>query len=272
MRAGVQGVLLAAALGGAWSAITDPAAAAERYATPYGYYLEPGVGAVAGPAVSRSAYPAPPAPPAPPPLPPSLPPLEVATPTPESGPVVGPYRRDIAATDGSRDDAPGLETEELPWGGWLSEFRLGLLAHNIGPIASAREEGVQLNGEFRFASPSLFAYILSPRPHVGVSVNTAGDTSFLYSGLTWTWDITDGLFLDLSFGGTVHNGWLGTHEPDPDRRLLGSRLLFRESAELGYRFLDHHSLSLMLDHVSNAGLVDRNQGNDDIGLRYGYRF
>ncbi len=143
--------------------------------------------------------------------------------------------------------------------------------------ACAREDGAQINAELRFNPPPLFEYILSPRPHLGVSINTVGDTSFLYLGLTWTWNITDALFLDLSFGGTIHDGtihdgWLTSHEPDPDRRLMGSRLLFRESLELGYRFLDHHSLSLMLDHMSNAGLVDKNQGNDDVGLRYGYRF
>ncbi len=179
---------------------------------------------------------------------------------------------DSATTFGYREDGPGIGDWGGAWGGWLSEVRFGVLAHNIGPIASAREDGVQINSEIRFASPDLFKYILSPRPHVGASINTVGDTSFVYAGLTWTWNIYQGLFMDFSLGGTVHDGWLTSHEPNPDRRLMGSRLLFRESVELGYRFLDHHSVSIMLDHVSNAGLADENQGNDDVGLRYGYHF
>ncbi len=256
-------------LGGAASALAGPAAAAESYVTPYGYYLQPGVGAVADPAASRPAHSVPPAPPPPPPLPPQT---AVAIPAPAPAPVLKPYRQEVVATAYDGDQAADLETAGRPWGGWLSGLRLGVLAHNIGPIASAREDGVQFNGELRFTSPSLFEFIFSPEPHIGASINTAGDTSFLYFGLTWTWDIIGGLYLDTSFGGTVHDGWLESHEPEPDRRLMGSRLLFRESIELGYRFLDRHSLSLMLDHVSNAGLADENQGNDDVGLRYGYRF
>ena len=251
MRAHHDGALLAAALCVACLGVANAASAGKAYLTPYGYYLftDPATGLAStaqAPVVSL------------------VPPRSVLSPAAVPVPV--------AAVDQPPDDT-GLGSDDAgPWGGWLSELRLGLLAHNIGPIASAREDGAQINAELRFNPPPLFEYILSPRPHLGVSINTAGDTSFLYLGLTWTWNITDALFLDLSFGGTIHDGWLTSHELDPDRRLMGSRLLFRESLELGYRFLDHHSLSLMLDHVSNAGLVDKNQGNDDVGLRYGYRF
>jgi lipid A 3-O-deacylase len=179
---------------------------------------------------------------------------------------------DSATTFGDRESGPGIGTWNGAWAGWLSELRFGVLAHNIGPIASAREDGAQLNAELRVASPGVFEYILSPRPHIGASINTAGDTSFLYFGLTWTWNIYRGLFADFSLGGTVHNGWLNSDDPNPEQRLLGSRLLFREALELGYRFWDHHSVSIMLDHASNAGLADKNQGNDDIGVRYGYHF
>lgn len=250
MRAHLDGTLLAAALCVAFSGVANGASAGKTYLTPYGYYLytDPATGL----ATTQAAF----SPPVPPPsaLSPAAAPVPVAA-----------AERQPGETGPDADDAG-------PWGGWLSELRLGLLAHNIGPIASAREDGAQINAELRFKPLPLFEYILSPRPHLGVSINTTGDTSFLYLGLTWTWNITDALFLDISFGGTIHDGWLTSHEPDPDRRLMGSRLLFRESLELGYRFLDHHSLSLMLDHVSNAGLVDKNQGNDDVGLRYGYRF
>lgn len=181
----------------------------------------------------------------------------------------------VVATGATTTSSNAAEDESGrgTWGAGIEEFRLGVLAHNKGPIASHREHGVQLNVEFLFDSPSFLKYILSPRPHIGGSVNTTGQTSFVYTGLTWTWDIYQGLFLDFSLGGAVHDGWLESSDPAPNRRLLGSRVLFRESIELGYRFFDHHSLSIMLDHVSNAGLLsDRNQGNDDIGIRYGWHY
>ena len=41
---------------------------------------------------------------------------------------------------------------------------------------------------------------------------------------------------------------------------FGSRGLFRESIEIGWRFDDHHGLSLMLDYISNTGLANPNPG------------
>ena len=155
----------------------------------------------------------------------------------------------------------------------VSELRFGILAHNKGPIASSTESGAQVNMEARFRSPDIFKIILEPRPTIGASINTAGDTSFAYAGLTWGGFVWKGLFVEGFFGMAVHDGWLESNDPDPPRRLLGSRVLFREALEIGYRFLDSHSVSFMIDHYSNAGwIAERNQGNDDFGLRYGYKF
>ncbi|MGQ0676589.1 MAG: acyloxyacyl hydrolase [Rhodospirillales bacterium] len=155
----------------------------------------------------------------------------------------------------------------------LSELRFGLLAHNRGPIASRTEDGAQINMEARFASPGFLSLLFEPRPTIGASINTAGDTSFLYGGLTWGGFVWKGLFVEGFFGMAVHDGWLDSHDRDPPRRLMGSRVVFREALEFGYRFLDVHSISFMVDHYSNAGwIAERNQGNDDFGLRYGYKF
>ena len=155
----------------------------------------------------------------------------------------------------------------------ISELRLAVLAHNKGPIASTTEAGVQVNMEARFASPDFMKILFEPRPTVGASVNTAGDTSFLYGGLTWGGFVWKGLFVEGFFGMAVHNGWLDSTDRDPHKRLMGSRVVFSEALEFGYRFLDVHSISFMVDHYSNAGwLAERNQGNYDFGLRYGYKF
>lgn len=153
----------------------------------------------------------------------------------------------------------------------VSEIRGGVLAHDLGPFSVGREDGsVDVNGEVLFASPSFAASIGAPRPHLGASINTQGDTSQIYGGATWEWDIAPQVFAGFSLGASIHNGELDTAKRD--RASLGSRVLFRESVTLGYRFDDHNSVSLMFDHISNAWLADENEGLDTFGLRYGYRF
>ena len=71
-----------------------------------------------------------------------------------------------------------------------------------GPISSATEEGVDINAEVLFTSPEIFKYLLWARPHIGGSLNTEGDTSQVYAGLTWTADIYEHFFVEFSFGGT----------------------------------------------------------------------
>jgi len=168
---------------------------------------------------------------------------------------------------------PRLRYGEGSMGG-VSELRFGVLAHNIGLIAESTEDGAQINIEARFRSPDFMKVVLSPRPTLGASINTAGDTSFVYAGLTWGGFVWKGLFIEGFVGLAAHDGELNSNDPEPhDRRQMGSRVVFREAIEIGYRFLENHSVSIMLDHYSNAGLfADRNQGNDDVGLRYGYKF
>src|SRR3546814_2695847 len=74
----------------------------------------------------------------------------------------------------------------------------------------------------------------SPRPHIGTSVNTSGDTSQAYFGLTWGWDVFGPLFLEASLGGAVHNG--ETTSDEPGVKELGCSIPFRESISVGYRF------------------------------------
>ena len=49
-------------------------------------------------------------------------------------------------------------------------------------------------------------------------------------------------------------------------------MLFRESASFGYILAERHGISVFLDHVSNANICDKNEGLENFGLRYGYRF
>ena len=155
--------------------------------------------------------------------------------------------------------------------GFLSEIRVGALRHDAG-IFTAQEEdsGIDANIEFLFASPEFLTPVWSPRPHLGATGNFGGETSQAYLGLTWDIDLFSGIFIEFSFGAAAHNGDLDTG--NPYRKNLGCRWLFRESGSLGYRISEHHNITLMLDHLSNAYLCDRNDGIDTLGLRWGYRF
>lgn len=155
-------------------------------------------------------------------------------------------------------------------GQYLSEVRVGGLYHDPGIFGNRKEKGGDGNLEVLFASPEFLAPIWAPRPHLGTSINTAGDTSQVYAGLTWSFNLWQSLFLDLSEGPSLNDGELD--KKYPDRKALGSHILFREQASLGWQFDGHNSLSVMLDHISNASLARYNQGMETIGLRYGYRF
>jgi len=164
-----------------------------------------------------------------------------------------------------------------PLAGVVDEAKLGTSIHDIAIGADHKEPGTDINSEVLFVSPSLFAPIFSPRPHLGVMANSAGKTSWSYAGLTWS--VTpfkgllapnDGIFAALGLGGAVHTG--NNASTDPDRKGMGTTFLFHEYAELGYRDAAGYSLSAFLDHVSNANTAKHNPGITDLGVRVGYKF
>lgn len=169
---------------------------------------------------------------------------------------------------------------------FVDEVKFGVLYHDAGIFGDHREEGVDLNLDARFVAPN-WLYdegnpvwlnnLLNPRPNIGASINTEGDTSEFYFGLVWEWDLLkeiaqpdDGIFVGFGAGGAVHDGKLDTHESD--RKSLGTRVLFHLSGEIGYRFTERLSLSVYGEHSSNAWLADRNEGYDNLGLRFGIKF
>jgi lipid A 3-O-deacylase len=159
----------------------------------------------------------------------------------------------------------------------IDEIKFGVLAHDIALFDEHVENGADLNFEALFTSPDFLGLIGSPRPHLGGAVNTAGNTSVGYFGLTWgttfiedLWTSDDGIFANGSLGGALQNGY--TSSAPPGRKTLGSTALFRESLELGYRMTPAFSVSAYLDHMSNANLAAQNAGLTDAGIRFGYKF
>lgn len=158
----------------------------------------------------------------------------------------------------------------------ITEVLVGVLDHDTGVISDDTEGGANLTAELRFKplGGAFFDFLRSPRPHIGFNLNDSGNTSALYSGLTWLWPFGNRYFFGVAFGGAVHDGTLETDDRRKRRnnKQLGCRVLFREAVELGFTFLKRHALSIRFDHLSNANLCDENEGLDTVGLVYGYRF
>jgi lipid A 3-O-deacylase len=162
-------------------------------------------------------------------------------------------------------------------GNIIDEVKLGLLAHDVGFLGDHTERGFDVNSEILFTSPDLLAVIGSPRPHFGGDYNTAGQTSDVFAGLTWGISVIqnlfrpgDAVFLTGSLGGAYQDGYIDN--APPGRKRLGSPILFRESAELGYQVTPVISVSAILEHISNANLGQHNAGITSAGARLGFKF
>lgn len=153
------------------------------------------------------------------------------------------------------------------------EMRIGVLRHDVGSgLRHRHEKGYDANLEALWSSPdyAVFKYIFAPKPHLGASLNTRKGSHQFYAGLTWRFDFFSYYFIEGSFGGEVHTG--NINKRTRYKQKLGCRLLFRESVSLGVKFKERHSVSLILDHASNASCGKTNPGLTAFGLRYGYRF
>jgi len=151
------------------------------------------------------------------------------------------------------------------------EIRGGLLAHDVPELWSGfrLEKGVDINAEVLLGQgvPFLWGTV---RPAIGGSVNTSGYTSKAYVDARWERETPSGVFFGIGLGAALHDGNL---EPtEVDRKALGARVLFHIPFEIGLRFNERHSISVYFEHTSNAYTRPSNEGLDDIGIRYGYRF
>lgn len=176
------------------------------------------------------------------------------------------------AATGAKSDSGARRADLSLSDGIVSEVRLGFAAHDVGPFTldTQREDGsVNLNAEVLFHSPDILSVVGSPRPHLGTQVNLSGETSQVYAGLSYEWYLVDQVFVGIHGGGAYHNG---ETTGSRTRKNLGCNTLFRGAVEAGYRFGDRQSLSVMVDHISNANLCDANEGLETIVVRYGYRF
>ncbi|MEM6626083.1 MAG: acyloxyacyl hydrolase [Pseudomonadota bacterium] len=168
----------------------------------------------------------------------------------------------------------------------LDSVRLGVMAHNIevtdGKNAN-KEDGVNINGEVRFAALDALSWIGSPHPYVMGSVNTDGETSYGGFGVEWDFEFAPGWRIEPGVGYVIHDG--ETKNPLPlgsaertqfgeDNLLLGSEDLFRTSLALTRDINERWAVQVIFEHLSHGQILGngRNQGLDELGIRAVYRF
>jgi lipid A 3-O-deacylase len=168
----------------------------------------------------------------------------------------------------------------------FGEIKFGAAAHDVH-FLGGKEHGVDFNPEVIMPSPvadawaaTLPAYLrwlVQPRPTFGAEINSSRYTDQFYFGAKWSWMLAnnilqpgDGFSAGIFFGGAANDGEIVTSKPD--RKSLGSHILFREELELGYWINPVVQISAFFDHVSNAGFAKQNQSINDVGARLGFRF
>lgn len=165
-------------------------------------------------------------------------------------------------------------------GSFTDEIRIGLYQHDSGIIGNHKEEGADIAAELLSRPVTALWLIGSPRLVFGGAYNTAGQTSQIYLGIDKQLDFAKGVFsrndaffVEGTIGGVWHNGKqdvVGT--PLESRwKSHGGVFLFRPGLALGYRFNERWSIAASLNHISNAGLSNRNEGMNDIGLLLGMK-
>jgi lipid A 3-O-deacylase len=151
------------------------------------------------------------------------------------------------------------------------ELQLGLLSYDTGLFTHQDFNGAVLNGEILFPSPDFLAPLGSPRPHLGFDAALVDDPiHFAYAGLTWDVYFTKWLYLSASFGGALTTAQ--NLEDPTEYKALGCRGLFHVGAGLGFDITEKATVQLYADHFSTASLCEPNNGAENAGIRFGYRF
>lgn len=168
----------------------------------------------------------------------------------------------------------------------VDEVHFGVMAHNVCVTDcknANKEQGPNVELQISLDSPGFLDWAGSPQPYVMGSVNTQGDTSFVGVGLEWRWDFAEHWAIEPGFGYVVHDGALnnpfanGSPEAATyaeDNVLLGSRDLFRTSIGVTRDLEGPWEAELFFEHLSHGQILGegRNQGMDQVGLRFGYQF
>ena len=154
---------------------------------------------------------------------------------------------------------------------FISEVKTGFANHDVGFFGRQKEDGIDSSFEFLFREINYnLLWLGTPRPHIGATINMTGDTSQAYAGVTWDYKLPKRMFFNFSWGLAYHDGDKihSATNVQTDKKELGSSILFREAVEIGWNFYGKDSISLRLDHISNAHLWGEgtNEGLDTFAV------
>ncbi len=147
-------------------------------------------------------------------------------------------------------------------GDYLHALKFGILAHDVPDLWSGfavEDRWVDLNFEAQF-KPSLLLFGGTLRPVLGASINTNGDTSHAYLDARWEIDCASNIFFGLGLGAAIHDGETGGLGSDPDKKWLGSRVLFHIPAEIGIHLDAHNDLSANISQHLRPTPMTYNEG------------
>jgi lipid A 3-O-deacylase len=156
--------------------------------------------------------------------------------------------------------------------GPIKEIRIGLAAHDVDGLWSgeSKEKGPDVCAEVVFNRTLFNLLHTRAAPNLGVTFNTRGDTSKVFGGFRLEWQPLSMFMVATGLGLALHSGERDTDQPD--KKSLGSQVLFRVPIEFGWAVNPHYRVVLAFDHISNAYLFSPNDGMDTLGLMVGYRF
>lgn len=177
-----------------------------------------------------------------------------------------------------------LTTPATALEGLIDEARLGGTWAQPDWVEHDHPEGdqVAINAEILFtpfnwdnredAADDFIHALLTPRARFGGLLNLDSDgTDYIYSGLTWRYDLTQLVFLEAGFGLALNNGKEVTSST---RTGIGSPVTFHETFAVGFNLTEQTSLLFQLDHLSHARIFDSefNRGLTNTSVRLGFKF
>jgi hypothetical protein len=152
------------------------------------------------------------------------------------------------------------------------EVFVGLYAHDIDTPFNLRgfNRGTDLHLGWRGDRIRALRGIGAPSPYAFVAVNSADDTHYAAAGVSWKFG--GRVYVRPGIGLAVHTGPVSPNRPEP-REAFGSRVLFEPELAVGVEMSERVSVEASLVHMSNAGVLARqNPGIDNLGVRLNYRF
>lgn len=122
-------------------------------------------------------------------------------------------------------------------------------------LVDGESEAVQLGAEYRFA-PIEYGF----RPMIGANITNDGSL-YGYGGFHWDVElIPNALFISPNFAAGVYG--------EGDGKDLGGAIEFRSGLELAYQFENQNRLGVAFNHVSNAGIYNKNPGAETLMMTY----